>query len=353
MFDPDLLSTNAADFIRKLTPDTRLRAVLAGNNALYAGEESKTPLYVHALISNSYITGSYRLTDGGSQLAIHLMRSINAFGGKILRNKKVTGARYDEKGHVSEVVLEDGSTVKGKQFISNVHPAVTIDIFGEDRFLKAYTKRISQLENTPSTFILHIVLKEGVFEYLNYNIYYHFSDDVWAGTGYSADNWADNMFICTPSSGKSEKYADCLTVMAYMRYEDVAEWAETANTVAVPGNRGERYTAFKHQKEEQILSKLEKIYPGIRSKIKSVYSSSPLTFRDYIGDKEGALYGIMKDCNNPVRSVINSSTRVPNLFLTGQNLIFHGILGATIGAFVTCFNFVDRSALMNKVKSAP
>ena len=43
-------------------------------------------------------------------------------------------------------------------------------------------------------------------------------------------------------------------------------------------------------------------------------------------------------------------SHIPNLFLTGQNIIFHGILGATIGALVTSFNFVDNKQVIEKIK---
>ena len=68
-----------------------------------------------------------------------------------------------------------------------------------------------------------------------------------------------------------------------------------------------------------------------------------------IGDPEGALYGVQKDYKSPARSMINSNTKVSNLFLTGQNLILHGIVGVTIGAFVTCFNFVNKEKLISKI----
>jgi all-trans-retinol 13,14-reductase len=82
----------------------------------------------------------------------------------------------------------------------------------------------------------------------------------------------------------------------------------------------------------------------------NVYSSTPLTYKDYIGTPEGSLYGIMKDYNNPIATTINTKTRISNLYLTGQNIIFHGILGATIGAFVTCFNFIDPEETIKKIK---
>jgi len=352
VYDMGFLETNASNFIDSITTNQKLRNLLGAHNGLYAGIRTKSPFYVHALITNSYIMGSYRLQDGGSQLAIHLSRSIRKMGGKILKRKKVISANFSDEGNITSVVMADGSVIKGKNFISNIHPAVTIDIFGENRFLKAYRNRIKTLENTASSFVLHLVFKENAFEYINHNIYQCNGGETWGGMDSSESTWPENMFICTPASTKSVQYADCMTAMTYMNYKDVEQWDESLNTIAEPGKRGEGYEAFKKEKQERMIQSLEKRWPDIRSKIKSIHSSTPLTFRDYIGDKEGSLYGILKNSESPLRSVINSSTKIPNLYLTGQNLILHGILGATIGALVTCFNFVDKKKLMKKVTSA-
>ncbi|MBG7629919.1 MAG: NAD(P)/FAD-dependent oxidoreductase [Bacteroidetes bacterium] len=349
--DEELLSLNAADYINSLTRNVRLRAVLAGNNPLYAGVKSKSPFYVHALISNSYIMGAYRLKDGGSQIATQMSKYIRQFGGTVLKRKKVIGANYNEDGHIIEVLIEGGETVKGKQFISNVHPAVSINIFGENRFRKAFRKRIKNLENTISTFIVHLVFEKNSFKQLNHNTYQYYSNNVWDGADYDDDSWPKNFFVSTPVTSSGDEYAESMSIMAYMKYDDVKQWGKVSNTVAKPNERGLEYEAFKELKAQVIINKLEGVYPGIKSKIKSVHTSTPLTFRDYIGDNEGSLYGILKDSNSPLKSLINSKTKVPNLYFTGQNLIFHGILGATIGAFVTCFNFIDRETLMKKVNA--
>jgi all-trans-retinol 13,14-reductase len=347
-----MLSINAFDFIASLTSNKLLQNVLAGSNALYAGKKESTPWFVHALILNSYLTGAYRLKDGGSQISIHLSKAIRSFGGEILKRKIVTGANFNEDGKIKEVVLSDGETVRGKNFISNVHPAVTIDIFGEKRFLKPYVRRVRSLENTSSSFITHVVFKEDTFKYMNYNTYSINDSDVWDCLDYTQENWPKGIFVCTPASSKSEEYADCMSIMAYMDYKEVEQWDSTFNTVAQKGERGEEYEAFKKAKEAILVDEVEKMYPGIKKHIKSVHSTTPLTFRDYIGDKTGSLYGIVKDSNDPARSVINPKTRIKNLSLTGQNIILHGVLGATIGAFVTCFNFVDKHELIERVKNS-
>ena len=255
-------------------------------------------------------------------------------------------------GKISEVILSTGETVRGKHFISNAHPSTTIDIFGEDKFLKAYTKRIQNLENSSSSFIVHFVFKKNSFPYLNYNIYQFKTDDVWDSINYTQENWPKAYFACTPASSRSKKFAESMSIMVYMNSKETEKWANTKNTIATKNNRGEDYEAFKKEKEQKIIDILEEDFPGIKSKIKSVYSSTPLTFRDYIGDKTGAMYGIIRDNNNPIKTSINSKTKIKNLSLTGQNIVLHGVLGVTIGAFVTCFEFLDKHQLINKVKNS-
>ena len=350
--DEALLQLNAHDYIASITSNVRLQNVLAGSNLLYAGVREMTPFYLHALIINSYLSGSYKFVDGGSQIAIQLSRQIRMLGGEIYKHKKVTGADYDEAGRVKQVVLENGEKVRGKTFISNVHPAVTIDIFGEDRFLNVYRNRVKGLENSISTFLVHLSFHENSFEYLNHNIYQHHIDDVWGGIDYDEETWPQTYFVCTPYISRNSKYAESMSIMTYMKSSETDKWAHTSRTISEPGEREAGYHQFKKEKEAKVLKRIEEVFPGITSKIKNVHSATPLTFRDYIGNRDGALYGIAKNSNSPTRTQINTKTRIPNLHLTGQNISMHGILGVTVSAFVTCFSFVDKNKLIQKVINA-
>ena len=125
---------------------------------------------------------------------------------------------------------------------------------------------------------------------------------------------------------------------------------DTFNAVVDKNNRGKSYDEFKKNKEEQLIDKLEENFPEIRNCIENVYSSSPLTYKDYIGNEDGSLYGIRKDVNKTMATIINPKTSIPNLFLTGQNIVFHGILGTTIGALVSCLPFVDKKKLLEEIR---
>ncbi len=99
-----------------------------------------------------------------------------------------------------------------------------------------------------------------------------------------------------------------------------------------------------------MIDALEERLPGIRSKIQSYTTASPLTYRDYIGSRDGTLYGIIKDYNEPLKSFITPRTKVSNLLLTGQNLNLHGIMGVTVSAVVTCSEILGQAYLIDKIK---
>jgi all-trans-retinol 13,14-reductase len=62
------------------------------------------------------------------------------------------------------------------------------------------------------------------------------------------------------------------------------------------------------------------------------------------------MYGIIKDCNDPLGTFLSPKTRVPNLFLTGQNIGTHGLLGVIMTAFQTCASFMDINKLIREIR---
>ena len=346
--NPEVLSISAWEFVQSITTNERLQSVLLGSGLLYAGDRKTTPFYVVALIMNSYLKGSYRMVNGGSQIAKLLTKKIHGLGGRVLKHQDVTSATYLEKD-ICSVKTKEGEEFFAKRYISNTHPKKTVEIFGEDRFRAAYRHRLDKLNNTVSSFMLYISFENDSFPYMNHNMYAYAKKEVWETVDYSEEEWPEALFICTPAIRNQGEFADSMSVMAYMDYDEVRRWSESFNTVAEAGERGESYEEFKRRKEELLITRLEEIFPDIRKSIRGVYSSTPLTYKDYIGTEDGSLYGILKDYNNIMLSKINAKTRVPNLYQTGQNLVFHGVLGATIGALVTCFNFVDSKELIGKI----
>lgn len=346
-----VMGLDTHEFLCSITDNDRLRHVLAGNNMLYAGEQGKTPFYVHALVQNSYIESSWKCVDGGSQIARSLNRIIKDNGGVIIRNTAVKRiVEFD--GKVDHIVLGNGEEVYARHYISGLHPAVTMQMTDSVSLRAAYKTRLQSLENTPGTFMLNVVLKPGTFRYHNYNYYHHLTDNAWDGVNYTDANWPNTYAMFVSAGTGRDVYADNLSIMTYMRYEDVAPWHDTFNTDSYPDDRHADYQSFKKERSERLLDAVEKQFPGLRNCIHAYYSSTPLTYRDYLAMPEGSMYGVSKDASDPLRTVISAATRLPNLYLTGQNLNLHGILGVTMTAVITSSVLLGMEKLINDINAA-
>ena len=343
----EVLQVGAWEHLSTLTDNEDLIKAVLGSGHLYAGV---TPFYVVALILNSFIKGSYRFVNGGSQIAKLLMKKIADHGGEVLRRKEVVAANYDDSGKVSSVICSDGSEFDCDFVISNLHPKETIQLFGKQRFKTAYANRVNALPNTIASFMIYLSLHENTLPYFNSNYYDYYTANIWNEEFQFSDAWPQMTFTSAQVSKNTKEYAESISVMCYLDFNELKAWGDSVRTIVKEGSREEEYEAFKRLCEERTLNRLEERFPGIKLKVKEVYSSTPITYRDYVSTPNGSMYGIQKDFNHTHKTQINTKTHIPNLFLTGQNIIFHGILGATIGALVTSFNFVDNKQVIEKIK---
>lgn len=345
----EIFQQSAKEYIDSITENEKLRAVLAGSNLLYAGEPDKTPIYVHALSCNSYIESAYRCADGGSQITKLLIRRLKEYGGHAYKHQEVVDIHCVDKQIVS-VKTKKGDVISGTIFISNIEPKLTLKMVGEEHFRKSYSTRINNLESTISAFSIHIVLKPKTFKYLNKN-YYHFKDyqKVWNAHDYTEATWPETYMLSMGVRKNQDEWGDQLTAITYMRYEEVEPWKNTFNTVANKNDRGQTYEQFKAAKAEIFVKELEKKFPNIRECIQSIHTSTPLSYRDYIGCNRGSMYGYVKDVNDPLKAFISPRTKIGNLFFTGQSLNMHGILGVTISGVVTCSEILGGEYLINKI----
>ncbi|MEN9489428.1 MAG: hypothetical protein RL494_1693, partial [Bacteroidota bacterium] len=202
-YDNNILSINAKRYIDEVTENKELRAVLGGTNFLYAGIADKSPFYVHALSVNSYIQSAYRCINGGSQITKQLIKQLKKHGGEVYKYKEVV--RFEsEDDDLKAAVMKDGTSVSGTIFVSNVDPKATLKMVGEQKFRKAYLKRIESLEGVISAFSLYIVFKPETFKYRNYN-YYHYknSNEVWTAHEYDDNSWP-KAFMASMNAGKND-----------------------------------------------------------------------------------------------------------------------------------------------------
>lgn len=345
-YNEEILHLNTRRFIESLTQNTKLQSVLLGSNFLYAGDSENTPFYVHALTVNSYIQSAYKCIKGGSQISKLLIKKLRAYGAEIHRHAEVSEFIFNEDQKLCAVRTQSGKEYGAKQFISNIEIRSTIQLIGEERLKKSFVNRVMSWEPASSCFSVYIVLKPQSIAGFNYNIY-HYSDEelVWNAYRYEKKSWPATYMLSSTPSRHYPEFAESLTAISYMNFDEVTEWKKTFNTVADEHERGKLYDQFKKEKAEKMIDALEKKIPDIRACIQHIHTSSPLSYRDYIGSFEGNMYGYIKSSENPLKTMVSPRTKISNLFLTGQSVNMHGILGCTIGAFNTCAEIVGKETI--------
>lgn len=345
-----VIHTGLKEVLDRFIQNETLKQVLCGNNLLYAGHYETTPFYLYALVQNSYIESSFKFKQGSAQLAKLLQDIIQEHGGKVMRNSTIQ-LIHETNGRIDYVEDTHGTRFIARNFISNLHPAETYRLLPGSVIKTATRKRIASTENTLSAFMLNISLKEASIPYVNHNIYVHKEADVWKDVQ-AAHRDLPNSYGIYFYPDAELRYATGISVLTYMHAHDVPVASETFRTTSAFKSRGNAYELWKYKKAIQILEQIEDITPGLKDAEKKIDACTPLSYRDYLNTPDGSMYGFRKKLNDIANTTYSVRTKIPNLFLTGQNINLHGVLGVSITAVLTAAELMGLDYLVNKIQKA-
>lgn len=343
----EYFSQSASQVIDNTVQNNDLRNVLAGTSSLYAGIRDYSTFYHHAMINASNIEGAHRFVDGSQSVADELVNIIRANGGTVLNKCEVTRLIMDD-GKVTAIEIEGRENIEGQQFISNIHPVRTFELVDKTSIIKkAFQTRLNSLPNSYGLFTVYLIMKKKSFPYINSNHYLHGKKDTWYCTNHPEDTNVTSVLVCAQANSTDPQFAEVVTLLSPMFFGELAQWENTSI-----GKRGDTYDAFKQAKAEEVINFVSQYYPNLRNSIETIHTASPLTYRDYTGTPQGSAYGIIKNSNNPLATMLSTRTKIENLFLTGQNLHVHGALGVTLTAANTCSHLLGSEYLAKKIGNA-
>ncbi|RJS27363.1 hypothetical protein DRW03_03070 [Corallococcus sp. H22C18031201] len=346
----DYSQVSLGAFLRGLTSNRRLLAVLCGQSMLYGTPPEVTPLEVHALVIDSMLQGASGIRGGGDALAKVLVEAIRAHGG-VVRIRSGVKALEMDGAKVTGARLEKGELVRGRFFISNAHPKLTLGLLPEGVLRPAYVHRVESLREGISCIGGFFTTEDRSVPRLH-NIYSMPTDDVDAvyrdavfGQGKDGQK---AVFVSFPSDREPEqKGPRVVLALGLLAYEEVERFADSRT-----GKRGEEYAAFKDAQGQALQATVERALPDLAGKLKRVEVSTPLTHRDYTAAPRGSIYGVSHALDQWGKYSLQARTRIPNLLLTGQNVLLPGVVGATVSAFVTCGFVLGFDSLFQKVARA-
>jgi all-trans-retinol 13,14-reductase len=206
-----------------------------------------------------------------------------------------------------------------------------------------YRKRINGMTNTFGMFTANIQLKKDSIPYINRNQYIYNTNDIWSFN--EGKEKVEAVLVSYQIPEMESAYTHNIDLLTPMTWKEVELWENTKVM-----RRGEKYEKLKQEKASQCIELAAKNIDGLWESVENIYTSTPLTYRDYTATCEGSAYGLQKDYSNLMTTMLTPRTPIPNLLLTGQNLNLHGILGVSMTAFLTCSELLGHNIILNELK---
>jgi all-trans-retinol 13,14-reductase len=337
--------------LRGLVKDERLAQVLAGNNLLYAGVEGVTPFYLHAMSTEGYLHSTHKVVPGSSRIAKFLWRELLRHGGELQRHADVK-LLHEQDGAIQYAQTADGRRWYAKDFLAAIHPVVLFSLTDSKALRPIFRQRVSSLPATPPAVMVNLLLRPGAVPYPNHNIYWHPSGEALAQVSPSGIKWPDTQALFYNEDASMPGFAESVTVLVYAPDNSFTYWQDSQNITGIQLRRSEAYHAKKEAYADALLSKTFSRFPELQGAVLARSVATPLTIRDYTGTPGGSLYGPLKDVARPGFSSLAVRTKIPNLYLSGQNLNIHGVMGVSISALATCGELLGLDYLLDRVRKA-
>ena len=289
-------SVSAWQWLNETFSDPLLIDVLSGSCLKTELRRESMPLLAFAHSQKSYIQSSWRLQGDSSLLMQALVDDIRQMGGEVVCRAEVQQL-LEKDGRVTAACCSNGETYEADRFVSDIHPAQALALVQNERIRRSiYRRRLSMLENTVGMYTHSLVLKAGALPYFNCNHFVYRGGSVW-------DEATERVMLSCRVPADDTDGATLLDLLT-------------------PG-------------DADPVPLAESVIPGLRDMVSERYVSTPRTWERFTRTPGGSAYGIRKDCRQPLLTMLSPRTPIPNLLLTGQNVMLHGLEGVAMTAVQT------------------
>ena len=358
---PDYALDSSYNVLKGLTDNEKLIAVLCGQWGDHGCPPKESVFLMHALIAGHYFNGGFYPVGGASKIAETIIPQIQVSGGDVLTYADVQEILIVDDRAVG-VEMVDGHCLYADYIISN---AGVVNTFTKllpaaisDKF--SYRDRVQSLATSMSHGGMYIGLRGTADELqlpkTNLWIYLdqHHDENV-AALRKDPSAPLPLVYVSFPSA-KDPNFqrrhpgrSTIEIVIGPCDFEQYRQWADKTW-----GKRGDDYEALKADLSERMLAALYKQLPHLQGKIDYSEVSTPLSTNHFCRYKQGEAYGLAHTKARFEQEWLTPKTRVKGLYLTGQDLISCGVVGALMAGMVTAMSVVGlrgAGTLMKKIKS--
>ena len=290
-----------------MSRDPKLRAVIGGRHGDYGLPPGEVSAIFHAGITNHFLNGAYYPRGGGQAMSDKLAARIEELGGTIHLRKGIERVIVED-GRATGVLTETsgGSSrqVRAKVVLSGADIKATLfKLVGRQHLPKKYVKKAEGWTMASALFLTCLGIEADLGEKGMRASNYWIADDYEVDAAYArgrepgsfmpqgayitsatrkdpgtpghAPEGVENVEIMTLLSGEPELWD--------MQKEDAERWQYRRD-----GQYGDRKAAI----QENLIDRLEGLFPGTREKIVFAESASPMSHIRYTRAAGGTGYGI-------------------------------------------------------------
>ena len=338
---PDCLYRNTYEVLSELTDNQDLIAVLCGQWGDMGLPPKQSAFMIHAMIARHYLYGGFYPVGGSWRIAESIIPRIQKAGGEVFTYASVNEILV-ENGSVAGVLMDDGHRIDCDCVVSsagvrntyiNLLPEEVVSAAGYDQLMPKVRPSFAHLG-------VYIGLKETAEQLglpkTNFWIYPH-NDFDGAVESFVKDRNAPFpvVYISFPSA-KDPEYLDrhpgtaTIEIVAPAPFEWFGEWQGSTW-----GKRGDEYDALKDELGERLMQHLYEKLPQLKGRVDYYEVSTPLSTDWFAGYQHGEIYGLDHTSERLQQKWLGPRTRIPGLWLTGQDVLTCGVTGAMMAGVLT------------------
>lgn len=331
-----------------LVRDPKLAAVLLGQSGDYGLPPSKVSALLHLGLAGHYFRGAFYPHGGGQVIADRLVQRIEACGGSVhlrapverilVESGRAVGLRLAPRA--GDLAVE----VRADQVVSNADLKRTLlDLVGPEHLPAGTAQRTERMEMAAALFIAFVGLR-GDGRELGMT-----SSNVWQFDGYDVEGFyregrndgpiAVHGCYVTSASLKDPAHAAHHAPPAHTNVEvmalvpsDPARWGAANRPFDWSYKHDARYLERKAALEEELVARLDRLFPGAAERVVLRESATPMSHSRYTGASDGTGYGLAATPAQFMKGRPGYRGPLPGLWLVGASTrAGHGIVGAMMG----------------------
>lgn len=346
---PDALSLYRIDgrtigqVLRNLVRDPRLVAVLLGQSGDYGLPPSQVSAALHLGLSGHYFRGAFYPKGGGQVIADRVALACEGAGGSIHLRRGVSRVLI-EGGRAVGVVLRERAgeperEVRARAVISNADLRRTLlELVGPQHLPASWISRARGFQMPAALFMTFLGVRGDMrARGMRAANYWQFDGYDMEGFYRDADALRPRGCYITSASLKDPDNALHHAPAGVTNVEVMTVVGGTGQVWGVTdadadawryGDEG-RYAEVKRAIEEDMIARLERLFPGSAEGVVYRESATPITHRRFTGATGGTGYGLAATVGQFMKARPGYRGPIPGLYFAGASTrAGHGIVGA-------------------------